>query len=96
VSGAAFVAIQYVYLNTQLMVTRLSGVYGALAAIPLLMIWMNLCWGVILFGSQLSYGFQQVDYEHPVNPLPVQDSDETENNTELHFKTTIENGKKIH
>ena len=100
VSGVAFVAIQYVYLNTQLMVTRLSGVYGALAAIPLLMIWMNLCWGVILFGAQLSYGFQQVDYEHPVNPLGLEESDDNENHEteiilEQHIKP-IKNGKKIH
>lgn len=95
VSGLAFVAIQYLYLNTQLMVTRLSGVYGALAAIPLLMIWLNLCWGVILFGAQLSYGFQQVDYEHPVNPLPIEESDETPIIIEPNIKPKY-HGKEIH
>jgi membrane protein len=61
ISGFAFVVIQYLYLETQLMVTRLSAVYGIFAAIPLLMAWMNLCWFVILFGSDLSYAFQHVD-----------------------------------
>ena len=76
------------------MVTRLSGGYGALAAIPLLMIWMNLCWGVILFGSQLSYGFQQVDYEHPVNPIgEEEDIDKNELIVEQHIKPITKNGK---
>ncbi|NMB36498.1 MAG: YihY/virulence factor BrkB family protein [Bacteroidales bacterium] len=95
VSGLAFVAIQYLYLNTQLMVTRLSGVYGALAAIPLLMIWLNLCWSIILFGAQLSYGFQQVDYEHPVNPLPIEESDEKQIIIEHNIKQKY-HGKEIH
>ena len=50
--------------------------------------------------AQLSYGFQQVDYEHPVNPLGLKEEDNNENNeTEIileeHIKP-IKNGKKIH
>ena len=57
-----FVGIQYMYLGTQLMVTRLGAIYGALAFIPLFMIWMNLCWQVILFGAELSRGYTLVDF----------------------------------
>ena len=60
--GIPFVAIQYLYMGTQLMVTRLNAIYGALAFIPLFMIWMNLCWQVILFGAELSRGYTLVDY----------------------------------
>lgn len=60
-SALIFVLIQYLYIETQLMVTRLSAVYGVLAAIPLFMVWMNYCWNVILIGSELSFGFQHVD-----------------------------------
>lgn len=60
--GVVFVGIQYLYMGTQVMVTRLSAVYGALASIPLLIIWMNLCWQVILFGAELSRGYTLVDY----------------------------------
>ena len=35
--------------------------YGALAAIPLFMIWLNLGWTIILYGAELSYAFQNVD-----------------------------------
>lgn len=60
--GAIFVAIQYLYMGTQMMVTRLNAVYGAIAFIPLLIVWLNLCWQVILFGAQLSRGYTMVDY----------------------------------
>lgn len=55
--GIAFVLLQYLYMGTQLIVTRLSAVYGALAFVPLLIIWMNLCWQVILFGAELTRGY---------------------------------------
>ncbi len=64
VAALAFVAVQYLYIETQMMVTRLGTVYGVFAAIPLFMVWMNICWQIILFGSELSYGFQKVyDYD---------------------------------
>ncbi len=60
--GVCFVGIQYLYMGTQLMVTRLGAVYGALAFIPLFLIWLNLCWQVILFGAELTRGYTLVDY----------------------------------
>jgi len=60
-SAAAFTAVQFMYLETQLLVTRLNGVYGTFAAIPLFMIWLNISWNIILMGAELSYAFQHVD-----------------------------------
>ena len=61
ISALAFTLLQYLYLETQLFVTRLNMVYGAVAAIPLFMFWMNLGWFIILFGAELSYAYQNVD-----------------------------------
>ena len=61
VSALAFSAVQFMYLETQLLVTRLNGVYGTFAAIPLFMIWLNISWNIILMGAELSYAFQHVD-----------------------------------
>lgn len=61
ISGFAFTLLQYLYLETQVFVTRLNMVYGAVAAIPLFMFWMNFGWFIILFGAELSYAFQNVD-----------------------------------
>ena len=61
ISAIAFTAVQFLYLETQLLVTRLNGVYGTFAAIPLFMIWLNISWNIILMGAEISYAFQHVD-----------------------------------
>lgn len=81
--GVPFLGIQYLYMGTQLLVTRLGAVYGALAFIPLFMVWMNLCWQVILFGAELSRGYTLVDYrearERGLTEVSEYDAIKTEN-----------------
>ena len=60
-AAIAFTGMQFLYLETQLLVTRLNGVYGTFAAIPLFMVWLNISWNIILMGAELSYAFQHVD-----------------------------------
>ena len=60
-AAIAFTAMNYLYLETQLLVTRLNAVYGVFAAVPLFMIWINVGWYIILIGSELSYAFQHVE-----------------------------------
>lgn len=63
-SAFAFTLIQAVYVGSQIFITRLSGIYGAIAAIPFFMFWLNFSWYVILVGAELSYAFQNVgNYE---------------------------------
>ncbi len=59
-SGVAFTIMQYLYLETQVFVTRLNGIFGAFAAVPLFMVWINIGWFIILIGAELSYAFQNV------------------------------------
>ena len=61
VSGLVFTAVQYLYLETQVMVAKQSAIYGFLAAIPLFMIWLNLGWTIVMYGAELSFAFQNVD-----------------------------------
>jgi len=61
VSGVIFTVFQFLYLKTQIFVMRLNLVYGALATIPLFLIWVNFSWQIIMYGAQLSYSFQNVD-----------------------------------
>lgn len=60
-SGVAFTIMQYLYLETQVFVTRLNGIFGAFAAVPLFMVWINIGWFIILIGAEISYAFQHVD-----------------------------------
>jgi len=59
-SSIAFTILQFVYVESQIFLTRLSGIYGAIAAIPFFMFWLNFSWFVILVGAELSYAFQNV------------------------------------
>ena len=61
IAGIIFTLVQYLYLETQMMVAKQSAVYGAFAAIPLFMIWLNLGWSIVLYGAELSYAFQNVE-----------------------------------
>ena len=60
-AAIAFTTVQYLYLETQVFVTRLSTVYGAFAAVPLFMVWINIGWYIILIGAEISFAFQHVD-----------------------------------
>ena len=56
-----FTLVQYTYLETQVFVSRLNSIFGAFAAVPLFMVWINIGWFIILLGAELSYAFQHVD-----------------------------------
>ena len=60
-AAIAFTVIQYLYLETQVFVTRLGAIFGAFAAVPLFMVWINIGWFIILIGAELSYAFQNVN-----------------------------------
>lgn len=61
ITAIPFTLVQYTYLETQVFVTRLNSIFGAFAAVPLFMVWINIGWFIILIGAELSYAFQNVD-----------------------------------
>jgi membrane protein len=62
IAGIGFTAVQYLYLETQVMVAKQNAIYGVLAALPLFMIWLNIGWTIVLYGAELSYSFQHVNH----------------------------------
>lgn len=60
VAGVGFVALQWGYFTFQVGVSKYNAIYGSLAALPLLMVWLRLSWQVILIGAELSYAIQNV------------------------------------
>ncbi|MCQ2135020.1 MAG: YihY/virulence factor BrkB family protein [Bacteroidales bacterium] len=58
VAGIAFTVLQFLYLETQVLVTRINAVYGTIAAIPLLLVWMRFGWLITVLGGQISYSLQ--------------------------------------
>lgn len=70
VTGIFFAAFQFLYLKTQIFVTRTNAVYGVIAAIPLFFMWVNYSWQIIIYGAHLCYGVEKVDtYNIPEGSL---------------------------
>ena len=60
-AGVAFTGLQYLYLETQVMVTKLNAVYGVVAALPLFMVWISFGWMILLYGAALCYAMQNLE-----------------------------------
>lgn len=54
-SGSAFQAFQYIYVNSQIWVSGYNAVYGSFAAIPMFLLWTQISWSICLFGAEMSY-----------------------------------------
>jgi membrane protein len=59
-AGIALQVLQIVYVESQMGITRLGALYGSFAAVPLLMVWIQMSWVVVLVGAQLSYYMQNI------------------------------------
>lgn len=59
ITGAFWQAAHWVYFQFQFGVSRYSAMYGTLAAVPLLLIWMYTSWLLVLIGLELVRCHQQ-------------------------------------
>lgn len=59
-SGIAFQFFQFIYISGQIWVSKYNAIYGSFAALPLLLLWLQLSWLICLFGAELSYASQNV------------------------------------
>ena len=66
VAGTAFQLFQFLYIHGQVYLSRYNVVYGSFAAIPLLLLWLQISCLIILLGAEISYASQNIqnyDYE---------------------------------
>jgi membrane protein len=71
-AGIAFQAFQMLYINGQILMSSYSKIYGNMAAIPLLLLWLNLSFFIFLFGGEFSYASQhnkEYDFEADVQKV---------------------------
>ncbi|CAG0950383.1 partial hypothetical protein, partial [Anaerolineae bacterium] len=61
VAGTIYQTVQWVYVTFQIGIANYNAVYGSFAAIPLFLVWLNLSWTIVLFGSQLACAVQNVE-----------------------------------
>jgi len=55
VAGTGFQVIQFVYIGFQIGVAKYSAIYGSFAALPLLLVWLQISWMIVLFGSEIAH-----------------------------------------
>ena len=58
IAGTVYQIIQWFYLRFQIGMSSYSAIYGTLAALPLLLVWLQLSWSVVLWGTELCYIFR--------------------------------------
>ncbi len=61
-AGIAMQGLQYVYIHSQIFLSSYNAIYGSFAALPLFMLWMQISWTICLFGAELCYTSQNLDY----------------------------------
>ena len=58
IAGTIFHLFQWVYLWSQIGVSKYNAIYGSFAALPLFLIWLQISWLIVLFGAELSFAYQ--------------------------------------
>jgi membrane protein len=72
IAGTILVALQWLYIDLQFGISKLSAIYGSFAAIPLFIIWMQSSWIIVLIGAQLTYFNQNISkYELEAEKLNI-------------------------
>lgn len=61
-AGVAMQWLQFFYINSQIWMTSYNAVYGSFAALPMFMLWIQISWTICLFGAELCYTSQNLDY----------------------------------
>ncbi len=60
VCGVAFQVVQMLFINGQIYVAKYNAIYGSVAFLPLLLIWLQLSWLIVLSGCVITYSAQHV------------------------------------
>ena len=61
-AGVAMQILQFAYINSQIWVSSYNAIYGSFAALPMFMLWIQISWIICLFGAELCYTSQNVDF----------------------------------
>ncbi len=67
-AGFAMQGLQIVYIHSQIFLSSYNAIYGSFAALPLFMLWVQISWTICLFGAELCYTNQNLDfYDYDAN-----------------------------
>lgn len=61
-AGVAMQGLQLIYIHSQIWVSSYNAIYGSFAALPMFMLWVQISWVICLFGAELCYANQNMEY----------------------------------
>lgn len=61
-TGFAMQGLQVFYIHAQVFLSSYNAIYGSFAALPLFMLWIQISWTICLFGAELCYTNQNLDF----------------------------------
>jgi membrane protein len=61
-AGVSMQVLQMLYIHSQIWMSSYNAIYGSFAALPLFMLWVQISWTITLFGAELCYTNQNLDY----------------------------------
>jgi membrane protein len=72
IGGTILQVIQWLYIDLQFGITKLSYIYGSFAAVPLFIVWLQSSWSVVLLGAEISFANQNISrYEMESEALNI-------------------------
>ena len=69
VTAVLFQLAQWGYVHFQVGVANYRAIYGALATLPIFLVWIYVAWSVVLFGAELTASVQRGDIPPVLGPL---------------------------
>ncbi|MGL4332631.1 MAG: YihY/virulence factor BrkB family protein [Bacteroidales bacterium] len=57
-AAAFFQVFQLIYISGQIWVGKYNAIYGSFAAIPLLLLWLQVSWTICIYGAKLAYNIE--------------------------------------
>jgi membrane protein len=59
-TGTVWQLTQWFYVTFQVGVSRYNAIYGTLAQLPVMLVWIYISWVIVLFGGELTFALQNV------------------------------------
>jgi membrane protein len=69
VTAVLFQLAQWGYVRFQVGVANYRAIYGAMATLPIFLVWIYIAWSVILFGAELTASLQRGDIPAMLGPM---------------------------
>ncbi|MBF0398717.1 MAG: YihY/virulence factor BrkB family protein [Desulfobacterales bacterium] len=62
ITGIIYQCAQWIYIKFQIGVASYNAIYGSFSAFPLFLAWVQVSWFIVLFGAQISFACQNLDW----------------------------------